>query len=151
MTALLVSTPRYILLDGKQRLGPQLLPANSNPLARAIYGFSDKQRYDQFCANSDQSLTPYPLVKDYLQQQVIKSSDVAELVVIDAAGPSDPSLNAATVNAVLEAMENKADLLTVSFKLTRDQQSQAYRVEQTSLASVATSESIQKFATTSPE
>ena len=57
MTAQLVNTPYYVLLDGKQRLGPKLLRPRAGPEGVAIYGFSDKPPYDLFCANSELALT----------------------------------------------------------------------------------------------
>ena len=132
MTALLVNTPCYVLLDGKQRLGPKLLAPHGGPEGVAIYGFSDKQPYDLFCANCELALTPYPLVKGYLKNQITVSGDAVHLVVVDAAGPNEAQLNAATMNSVLEALEQKADHVTISFRLMLDQESQAYRIEEAS-------------------
>jgi hypothetical protein len=132
MTALLVNTPRYVLLDGKQRLSPKLLGLQCGPECVAIYGFSDKQPYDLFCANSDVPLTPYPLVKGYLKNQITESGNTVHLVVVDAAGPQEAHLNAATMNSVLEAQEQEANHVTISFRLTLDQDSQSYRVEKAS-------------------
>ena len=67
MTALLVKTPSYVLLDGKHPLGPNLLRPNDGPEAVAFYGFSDKPPYDRFCANCELALRPYPLVKGDLK------------------------------------------------------------------------------------
>ena len=78
----------------------------------AIYGFSDKQPYDLFCANCELPLTPYPLVKGYLKNQIAESGDAVHLVVVDAAGPQETQLNAATMNSVLEAQEQKANQVT---------------------------------------
>ena len=132
MTALLVNTPCYVLLDGKQRLGPKLLPPHGGPEAVAIYGFSDKPPYDLFCANCELALTPYPLVKGYLKNQITDSGDAVHLVVVDAAGPNEAHLNAATMQSVLEAQEQKAAQVTISFRLMLDQGLQAYRVEKVS-------------------
>jgi hypothetical protein len=132
MTALLVNTPCYVLLDGKQRLGPQLLRPHAGPEGVAIYGFSDKPPYDLFCANSELALTPYPLVKGYLKNQIADSGDAIRLVVVDAAGPNETQLNAATMESVLEAQEQKAERVTISFHLMLDQGSQAYRIEKAS-------------------
>jgi hypothetical protein len=132
MTALLVNTPCYVLLDGKQRLGPQLLRPHAGPEGVAIYGFSDKPPYDLFCANSELALTPYPLVKGYLKNQIADSGDAIRLVVVDAAGPNETQLNAATMESVLEAQEQKAARVTISFHLMLDRGSQAYRVEKAS-------------------
>ena len=132
MNALLVNTPCYVLLDGKQRLGPKLLALPCGSEYVAIYGFSDKQPYDLFCANSDLPLTPYPLVKGYLRNQIAESLDVVHLVVVDAAGPQEAQLHAATMDSVLEAQQHHANHVAISFRLMLDQELQAYRVEKAS-------------------
>jgi hypothetical protein len=132
MTAQLVNTPYYVLLDGKHRLSPVLLPTDLRSEGVAIYGFSDKPPYDLFCANSELALTPYPLVKGYLKNQIAVAGDAIQLVVVDAAGPNDTQLNAATMKSVLEAQENKSERVTISFHLMLDRGSQAYRVEKAS-------------------
>jgi hypothetical protein len=130
MSVLLVETPNDVLLDGKQRIGPQLLALHSGKMCVAIYGFSGKQSYDAFCEKSDRALTPYPLVKGYLRNQLEEAGDSLLLVVVDAAGPDESHLNAATMQSILKAQENHSSQVTVSHRLTRDEQSQAYRVEQ---------------------
>ncbi|WP_436714654.1 hypothetical protein U8335_16925 [Roseiconus lacunae] len=132
MTAQLVNTPYYVLLDGKHRLCPVLLPTDLKPEGVAIYGFSDKPPYDLFCANCELALTPYPLVKGYLKNQIADSGDAIQLVVVDAAGPHESQLNAATMKSVLEAQEKKSEGVTISFHLMLDRGSQAYRVEKAS-------------------
>ena len=87
MTALLVKTPSYVLLDGKHPLGPNLLRPNDGPEAVAFYGFSDKLAYDRFCANCELALRPYPLVKGDLKNLIARSGDSVCLVVVDAEGP----------------------------------------------------------------
>ncbi len=129
INALLGNTPCYVLLDGKQRLGPKLLALPPGVEYVAIYGFSDKQPYDLFCANSEIPLTPYPLVKGYLKNQITDSGDAVHLVVVDAAGPQQAQLNAATMKSVLEAQEQQANQVTISFRLMLDQELQAYRAE----------------------
>lgn len=129
MNALLADTPCDVLLDGNQRLGPKLMAQHGGPEYKAIYGFSSKKSYDLFCAKSDQPFIPYPLVKGYLQNQIADSGDTVQLVVVDAAGPQEPQVNAATMNSILEAVEQKANQVTLSFRLTLDRESQAYCVE----------------------
>ena len=136
MNALLVDTPNYVLLDGKQRIGPELLALHSGMECFAIYGFSDKQPYDVFCANSQQALTPYPLVKGYLQNQLAVPGNAVHLVIVDATGPNEAHLNAVTMHSVLEAQEEKSNCVPVSFRLTRNEKSPAYRVEKASLGFV---------------
>ena len=129
MNALLINTPCYVLLDGKQPLGPKLLALHDGRHCVAIYGFSDKQPYDLFCADCELPLRPYPLVKGYLKDQIAQSGDSLQLVVVDAAGPQASELKAATMNSVLEAQEQGSNHVTVSFRLVLDRNSQAYRLE----------------------
>jgi hypothetical protein len=137
MSVLLVETPNDVLLDGKQRIGPQLLALHSGKICIAIYGFSSKQSYDAFCEKSDRALTPYPLVKGYLRNQLEEAGDSLLLVVVDAAGPDESHLNAATMQSILKAQGNHSSQVTVSHRLTRDEQSQAYRVEKNSSSVVS--------------
>ena len=53
-----------------------------------------------------------------------------KLVVIDAAGIDEPYLQAATMEAVLEAQQNNAIHVTARYRLVFDQQADAYRVEE---------------------
>ena len=129
MNALLASTPCDVLLDGHQRLAPKLMAHPGGLEYNAIYGFSSKKSYDLFCANSDQPLMPYPLVKGYLKNQIADAGDAVQLVVVDAAGPQETQVHAATMNSVLEAVEQNANQVMLSFRLILDRESQAYRVE----------------------
>ena len=61
MNEVVVRTPRYVLMDGNRRLGPQVIPLDLGVNCSVIYGFSDKGPYDRFRGNSDLALTPYPL------------------------------------------------------------------------------------------
>lgn len=124
-----IDTPNYVLLSDKQRIGPQLLTANSGQECFAIYGFSDKLPYDAFCKNSDLALMPYPLVKGYLQNQLESAGDTILIIAIDAAGPDAAELSASTMQAVLEAHKNQSDQVAVSYRLIKGETSAAYRVE----------------------
>jgi hypothetical protein len=93
-----------------------------------IYGFSDKGPYDWFCAKSELALKPYPLVKGYLRNQIDLPGDVLKLVVIDARGPCEPYLQAATMEAVLEAQESRATSVNAGYRLMFEQDANAYRV-----------------------
>ena len=129
LNEVLLNTPCDVLLDDKQRLGPKLLAQSGGTKYEAIYGFSNKKSYDLFCANSDHPLKPYPLVKGYLKNQIADSGDTVQLVVVDAAGPQETQVHAATMNCVLKAVEQKANQVAFSFRLTLDRESQAYRVD----------------------
>ena len=129
MTAVDASTPNYVLIDGTRRIGPTLVPLGSGLECSAIYGFSAKGPYDTFCANSQQALKPYPLVKGYLRNQ-LDAPDNVKFVVIDAASPNQPYLHAATIQAVLEAQENRAAHVNAAHRLTFDDKAHAYRVDE---------------------
>ncbi len=124
-----LATPNYVLLAGKERLGPTLSAPDSASRYQIIYGFSDKQPYDAFCASDPVALTPYPLVKGYLQSQLENPGELVRLVVLDATGPHETELYAATMQSVLDAMNSKASHVTASFRLTFDTSTQAYDVE----------------------
>ena len=125
-----VCTPRYVLLDENRRLGPMVIPSDIGVGCSAIYGFSDKGTYDRFCANSDLALRPYPLVEGYLRIQVGVSDGDLKLIVLDADGPHERCLHAATMEAVLEAQENRAAGVNTGYRLILDPKADAYRVEE---------------------
>ena len=124
------STPNYVLIEGNLPTGPRVLPLAASIECLVIYGFSDKGPYDMFCANSQQALRPYPLVKGYLRTQMEAPGDSLKLVVIDAAGPSEPYLHAATMETVLEAQESRAAHVTAAYRLKFDDEANAYRVDE---------------------
>ena len=130
INAVVSATPNYVLLDRNQRIGPKLLRSRLGLDCFAIYGFSDKGPYDEFCTNTDQKLTPYPLVKGYLRNQVGALGDRLRLVVLDAPGPTEPCIHAATMEAVLEAQEKRASQVAVTYRLILDREADAYRVEE---------------------
>jgi hypothetical protein len=123
-----VDTPYYIWMDGKRRLGPEVAPLPSGPECLAIYGFSDKDRYDKFCANSQLALKPYPLTKFYLQNLADTPGSSLNLVVVDAPGPHEPCLQAGTMEAVLQGQKDRTPHVTAAYHLTLDQDVVAYQV-----------------------
>jgi uncharacterized protein YbcI len=130
LSTVAASTPNYVLIDGNLRIGPKVVPLDAGMGCSAIYGFSDKRSYDNFCAKSEQALKPYPLVKGYLRNQIEAPGEVLKLVVIDACGPCEQCLYAATMEAVLAAQESRATQLNTTYQLMLDQEADAYRVEQ---------------------
>jgi hypothetical protein len=132
LNAVVAGTPYYVLMDGSRRIGPQVVQSHSGIECSPIYGFSDKGPYDKFCANSQQALTPYPLVKVYLRSQADAPGDGLKLVIVDAAGPSEPDLHAATMAAVLEAHVNRTAHVTAAHHLMFDREANAYRVQEVS-------------------
>ena len=133
MIAAVAGTPHYVLLDANRRIGPTVVPLHSGSECSPIYGFSDKGPYDKFCRNSELALTPYPLVKVYLRSLAGAPGDALQLVVLDAAGPRDLYVQAATMEAVLEAQENRTTHVTVAYRLIFDEEADAYRVEEASV------------------
>ncbi len=129
-TALSASTPHYVLMDESRRIGPKVVSSNGGHEPKPIYVFSSKDCYDQFCRNSDQALKPYPLVKGYLRSQIDEPGGGLKLVVMDAAGPREPYLLAATMEAVLEAFDNQATLVVADYRLLRDPEADAYEMAQ---------------------
>ena len=132
-SAVLGATPYYVLMDGNRHVGPKIVPLDLGIECTSVYGFSNKDPYDRYCLNSDVTLTPYPLVKGYLRNQASAPDDGLKLVVIDAAGPREPYLHAATMEAVLEAHENRMSHVTAAYRLVFNQQTEAYRVEEVSV------------------
>lgn len=128
-----VGTPHYVLMDGDRRIGPNVLHSDSGCVCSSIYGFSDMRAYGKFWMDNEQGLKPYPLVRGFLQNQNGASGNVLKLVVIDAAGPCEPCIQAATAEAVLEALEKRTTRLTVAYQLIFDQEADAYRVEEASV------------------
>lgn len=130
LSQVVVSTPRYVLMDGSRRIGPEVQPLCLGNRCLPIYGFSGKALYDKFLSQSELALTPYPLVGGYLRNQIELAGDSLKLVVIDPAGIQEPYLHAATMAAVMEAQEAKAMHITAKFRLVFDQRADAYRVEE---------------------
>lgn len=126
------NTPRYVLVDGSSRIGPEMDPLSMGNRCLPIYGFSGKALYDKFLSQSELALTPYPLVGGYLRNQIESAGDGLQLVAIDPAGIDEPYLQAATMAAVLEAQEAKAMHVTADYRLVLDQQANSYRVEEAS-------------------
>ena len=130
MSAMVASTPYNVMMQSNRRVGPNVVQSPAGLECATIYGFSDKGPYDRFCSNSQQALTPDPLVKVYLREQAGIPGDGLKLVVVDAAGPHEPCLYAATMAAVLEAQENHTTYVTAAYRLIFDPEANAYRLEE---------------------
>ena len=128
--AVIGGTPQYVLMDEKRRIGPTLMPLLSGVEFAAVYGFSGKRAYDKFCESSRLTLQPYPLVEGYLRNQADAPGDGLKLLVVDATGPHDPCLHAATIEAVLEAQANRTTSIKAEYRLLFDQNANAYRMEE---------------------
>jgi hypothetical protein len=133
MSAVSDDTPYYVLMEANRRIGPRIMPLPSGFECAAVYGFSGKGPYDKFRANSPGALTPYPLVEDYLRTEVGTAGRGLKLVVLEAAGPQESYVQAATVEAVLEAQEKRATHVTATHQLTFDAVADGYRVDESSV------------------
>ena len=133
MNALVAGTPYYVLMDGHNRIGPKVIKLLSGIECSPIYGFSDKRFYDKFCVNSERTLIPYPLVKNYLRSQAAEVGDGLKLVVVDADAPSKPCVHAATMDEVLQAQEQRATHVNAAYRLIFDQEADAYSLEAVSV------------------
>jgi hypothetical protein len=129
LSTVATSTPNYVLIDGNLPTGPRVVRIDATTECSVMYGFSGKGPYDKFRTNSRQALKPYPLVKGYLRNQMEAPGESLKLVVIDAAGPREPYVQAATIEAVLEAQESGAAHVTSAYRLAFDEQTNAYRVD----------------------
>ncbi|QDT04909.1 hypothetical protein K227x_33060 [Rubripirellula lacrimiformis] len=125
--------PRYVLKDGSRPTCPSVLQASSDSVATVVFGFSDKPEYDAFQAASSIALTPYPLVKGYLQNQIELDTAALNLVVVDATAAGQPILNAATFESVLESFQLNSDTVAISHRLVFDESASGYRIEESSL------------------
>lgn len=123
-------TPNYVLLNGKIRLAPIVLPLQSGRICSSLYGFSDKAPYDVFRACSKLTLTPFPLVKVYLRTLLETGSENLHLVIVDATGPTDTMIRAATMEAVLKAQMVQSSSVLAEYSLTFDEAANSYRVDE---------------------
>jgi len=121
-------TPGYVLLNDKTRIAPTLQPLQSGRKCIGLYGFSDKNPYDLFRSSSNLSLTPFPLVKGYLQTLIESVADDLHLVIVDACGPNETQVHAATMEAVLHAQKCQLSTVAVEYTLTFDEESNTYQV-----------------------
>lgn len=127
-THLVADTPYFVLMEENRRIGPKVLQTPGGIECAAFYGFSDKDTYDKYCMNCHLALTPYPLVKAYLRNEAGPRAEGLRLIVLDAAGPREPYLHAATMEAVLEAQENRTAHVNAKYEFRLDSETDAYRL-----------------------
>ena len=126
------ATPRYLLLEGKDPIGPQVTLLPSGVTCFAVYGFSGKPAYDRFVANSDRELRPYPLMNGYLQNHAVAESNQLNLVVLDADGPGQQIVTAVTMSAALIARSAEAGNVDADYQLSLVLQTGSYRLAECS-------------------
>jgi hypothetical protein len=119
--------PRYVLMQDQRPLGPSLTLA-AEAEATVIYGFSGKPQYDAFLQQSSIALTPYPMVQRFLQRQSHLDTPQVQMVVLDAASPTQSNLRATTAQAIVDSFDRKQDTVAVSHELSLDGTSGLYRI-----------------------
>ncbi len=120
--------PRYVLRSGPGLAGPDVMSASEGESkAISIFGFSGKPQYDAFLGHSVGLLTPYPLVKRYLQDQLDLSGDALKLVVLDATDPAQSIMYAATMQSVIEAMGANLKSMNATHQMTKDEAGSSFR------------------------
>ena len=128
-TPVFAKVPRYVLKDGSRSTCPSVDGSSPDDPVTVIFGFSDKPEYDVFLKASSLALTPYPLVKGYLQNQISPESSVTNLVAVDAASPHQLVFHAATMEAVLESFQLGLDQVAITHQLILDEFSKHYRIQ----------------------
>ncbi len=124
----LANTPCYVLKNGSHSLAPKIHPDDTKCVC--VYGFSNKSIYDQFINDASEWLTPYPLVKGYLSNQIESAGsdgDLLQLVILDACTGTQPVLAAATMEAVLKARQRSEDQVSIAYELIFDTETNSYR------------------------
>lgn len=127
-------TPRYVLKDGSSPTCPAISQDSSGEYASVIFGFSDKPEYDAFQSKSTLALTPYPLVKGFLQNQLELNVASLKLIVLDPVSAGEPALYAATFESVLKAFQSDSDIVPLSHRLVLEDSSPDYRIETVSFS-----------------
>jgi hypothetical protein len=147
-------TPRYVLRHGLQLVSPslsgnhtfvagsevadsQVADSRSSPVAPSvIFGFTDKPQYDAFLQGDTKHLTPYPLVKRFLMDQLdqVEHRTGTKLLVVDALDPNQRVMQATTFEAALKSLQDGQHLVPITHRLIRDDVDDAschYRIEST--------------------
>jgi hypothetical protein len=129
MVKVVAKKPRYVLKLGSQLLGPTLSLTAGDANVSAVFGFSDKSRYDAFILAGTQPLMPYPLIQGYLQNQLALDSALLRLIVVDAVSPQQDLLLATNYQDTLESIKLHSDSVPITYQLVRDKDATVYRVQ----------------------
>ena len=124
--SIICDTPRYVLLEDREPIGPEVIQVSSEGGCVAVYGFSGKQACLVFSTNSDRALRPYPLTKGYLKNRIEEQTDETHLIIIDAVAPTDECLTAATMEHVLAAQNGGGPRMKNGFHIMLCQNSGEY-------------------------
>ena len=114
-----------------------MLPAADNSQPEAFYGFSGQSSYAAFIVESTVALTPYPLVRRFLQTQVNLDTDAVRLIVMDATGPKQSRFFAATMQSVLDTFDGRGDSVVATHELVLDIESGKYTTHEITESSIA--------------
>ena len=123
----LEKTPHYVLKAGTLTHEPSVVQSESGSATYAIFGFSDKPQYDRFLLDATEGLTPYPLVKRFLQDQLAQEADTLRLVILDPVSFDALEWKAATFESVLESIQSRSEFVKPSHRLVRQESSMSYR------------------------
>ncbi len=126
-----VEVPRYILNLDHAPMRPMLDRPLQSQAVTVIYGFSTKSKYDSFlltCAKKEE-LTPYPLVKGYMEKLLNTEPNSLHLVAVDAASADQATLDAATMQSIVSALTNRQPDVLISHALSRDASNTVYSLE----------------------
>ncbi len=124
----MAKTPRYVLKDGTFPTCPLLWQTSESKASTVIFGFSDKPHYDAFLAVSTLALTPYPLIRRFLENKIV-DVDSLQLVVLDADSAQQQVLEATTFQSVLSSMGATCGTVPVTHRLLLDSRTAQYRIE----------------------
>jgi hypothetical protein len=102
-------TPNYLLYEDGRPISTLLKIPHTGETATAVYGFSDKPMYDRFCMATTRRLTPFPLVKTYLRNQLKLKPNEAKFMALDASSCDSSNLDIATMVSVLDSLEHKTN------------------------------------------
>ena len=122
-------TPRFVLMQDRNPIGPKTLPEDGGQAITTIFGFSSKLRYDEFLRENTNPLTPFPLVQRFMQRELEQNATALMLVVLDAASPVQDVVSAATFQAILDALGQNKETVELTHELTLDKATQLYRVQ----------------------
>lgn len=122
-------TPHYVLKHGALVHQPSIALCEAGAETKAIFGFSDKPEYDRFLVDSTEGLTPYPLVKIFLQDQLAQEDKILRLVILDPIASDASEWKAATFETVLESIQTRSESVKATHRLVRQDSSESYRVE----------------------
>lgn len=122
-------TPHYVLREGNHPTALTAVNDASDASTSVIFGFSDKPQYDAFLSLSPLHLTPYPLVRRFLVDQIALNGDSLKLVALDVSTPTQQLLSAATFESVLSSLQSNSDHVTVTHQIWLDTETAEYKIK----------------------